>query len=94
MGAIEAIFKKEIAAIRTVWMDQRMHVVVSEMTNRDDLRENIAGSQNVAARKTSTAVSAVVRVIPVAVRAATRAASTAPTPPGVGTADPIVDAAK
>jgi len=41
-------FKKEVAAIRTVWMDQRMHVVVSEMTNRDDLRENIAGSQDVA----------------------------------------------
>ncbi len=41
-------FKKEVAAIKTVWMDQRMHVVVSEMVNRDDLRENIAGSQNIA----------------------------------------------
>jgi uncharacterized protein len=41
-------FKKEVAAIKTVWMDQRMHVAVSEMTTRDDLRENIAGSQNVA----------------------------------------------
>jgi uncharacterized protein len=41
-------FKKEVAAIRTVWMDQRMHVVVSEMVNRDDLRENIAGSKNIA----------------------------------------------
>ncbi len=41
-------FKKEVAAIKTVWMDHRMHVAVSEMTTRDDLRENIAGSQNVA----------------------------------------------
>jgi predicted aldo/keto reductase-like oxidoreductase len=41
-------FKKEVAAVKTVWMDQRMHVAVSEMTNRDDLRENIAGSQNIA----------------------------------------------
>jgi predicted aldo/keto reductase-like oxidoreductase len=41
-------FKKEVAAIKTIWMDQRMHVAVSEMTNRDDLRENIAGSQNIA----------------------------------------------
>jgi predicted aldo/keto reductase-like oxidoreductase len=41
-------FKKEVAAVKTVWMDQRMHVAVSEMTNRDDLRENIAGSQNLA----------------------------------------------
>src|SRR5262249_36223707 len=41
-------FKKEVAAVKTVWMDQRMHVAVSEMTTRDDLRENIAGSQNIA----------------------------------------------
>ena len=27
-------FKKEVAAIKTVWMDERMQVVVSEMTNR------------------------------------------------------------
>ena len=26
-------FKKEVAAIKTVWMDERMQVVVSEMTN-------------------------------------------------------------
>jgi len=37
-------FKKEVAAIKTVWMDDRMHVVVSEMTTRSDLRENIAAS--------------------------------------------------
>lgn len=38
-------FKKEVAAIKTVWMDDRMQVVVSEMTTRSDLRENIAASQ-------------------------------------------------
>lgn len=39
-------FKKEVAAIKTVWMDGRMQVVVSEMTNRSDLRENIAASRD------------------------------------------------
>jgi len=39
-------FKKEVAAIKTVWMDDRMQVVVSEMTNFSDLRENIAASRN------------------------------------------------
>lgn len=39
-------FKKEVAAIKTVWEDGRMQVVVSEMTNRSDLRENIAASQD------------------------------------------------
>lgn len=38
-------YKKEVAAIKTVWMDERMQVVVSEMTNRSDLRENVAASQ-------------------------------------------------
>jgi uncharacterized protein len=38
-------FKKEVAAIKTVWMDDRMQVVVSEMTTRSDLRENIAASR-------------------------------------------------
>jgi predicted aldo/keto reductase-like oxidoreductase len=37
-------FKKEVAAIKTVWMDGRMHVAVSEMTTRSDLRENVAAS--------------------------------------------------
>jgi predicted aldo/keto reductase-like oxidoreductase len=37
-------FKKEQAAIKTVFTDQRIHVVVSEMTNRDMLRENIAAA--------------------------------------------------
>ena len=40
-------FKKEVAAIKTVWMDGRMQVVVSEMTTRSDLRENIAASKDV-----------------------------------------------
>jgi predicted aldo/keto reductase-like oxidoreductase len=39
-------FKKEVAAIKTVWMDGRMQVVVSEMTTRSDLRENIAASRD------------------------------------------------
>jgi predicted aldo/keto reductase-like oxidoreductase len=39
-------FKKEVAAIKTVWMDGRMQVVVSEMTNFSDLRENIAASRD------------------------------------------------
>ncbi|MFO0950832.1 MAG: aldo/keto reductase [Isosphaeraceae bacterium] len=39
-------FKKEVAAIKSVWQDTRMQVVVSEMTTRSDLRENIAASQD------------------------------------------------
>ncbi len=39
-------FKKEVAAIKTVWMDGRVHVAVSEMTTRDDLRENVAASRD------------------------------------------------
>ena len=39
-------FKKEVAAIKTVWMDGRMHVVVSEMTTRSDLAENVAASRD------------------------------------------------
>ena len=38
-------FKKEVAAIKTVWMDGRMQVVVSEMTTFSDLRENVAASR-------------------------------------------------
>ncbi|HEY2157110.1 MAG TPA: aldo/keto reductase [Isosphaeraceae bacterium] len=38
-------FKKEVAAIKTVWQDDRMQVVVSEMTTVSDLRENIAASR-------------------------------------------------
>jgi predicted aldo/keto reductase-like oxidoreductase len=37
-------FKKEQAAIKAVFADHRIHVVVSEMTNRDMLRENIAAA--------------------------------------------------
>ena len=39
-------FKKEVAAIKSVWQDDRMQVVVSEMVNRSDLRENIAASRD------------------------------------------------
>ncbi len=45
-GLIEKGFKKEVAAIKTVWMDGRMHVVVSEMVNRSDLRENVEASRD------------------------------------------------
>jgi predicted aldo/keto reductase-like oxidoreductase len=41
---IEKGIKKEQAAIKTVLFDHRIHVVVSEMTNRDMLRENMAAS--------------------------------------------------
>jgi predicted aldo/keto reductase-like oxidoreductase len=37
---IEKGFKPEMAAIKTVFTDERFHVVVSEMTNRDMLRDN------------------------------------------------------
>jgi predicted aldo/keto reductase-like oxidoreductase len=37
-------FKKEVAAVKSVWMDGRVHVAVSEMTTRSDLRENVAAS--------------------------------------------------
>jgi predicted aldo/keto reductase-like oxidoreductase len=36
--------KKEVAAIKAAWADDRMQVVVSEMVNFSDLRENIAAS--------------------------------------------------
>src|SRR5947209_3302767 len=38
-------FKKEQAAIKTVFADERIHAVVSEMTNRDQLRENSAATR-------------------------------------------------
>jgi predicted aldo/keto reductase-like oxidoreductase len=41
-GFVEKGFKKEQAAIKTIFAEGRMQVVVSEMTNRDQLRENIA----------------------------------------------------
>lgn len=44
-------FKKEVAAIKTVWMDGRMQVVVSEMTNFSDLRENLAASRDELSRR-------------------------------------------
>jgi uncharacterized protein len=39
-------FKKEVAAVKSVWLDGRIHVAVSEMTTRSDLRENIAATQD------------------------------------------------
>jgi predicted aldo/keto reductase-like oxidoreductase len=43
---IEKGFKKQQAAIKTILADGRMQVVVSEMTNRDMLRENMAACQD------------------------------------------------
>jgi predicted aldo/keto reductase-like oxidoreductase len=43
---VEKGFKKEQAAIKTVFSDQRVHAVVSEMTNRDMLRENLDASRD------------------------------------------------
>jgi predicted aldo/keto reductase-like oxidoreductase len=43
---VEKGFKKEQAAIKTVFSDHRVHAVVSEMTNRDMLRENLASSRD------------------------------------------------
>jgi predicted aldo/keto reductase-like oxidoreductase len=37
-------FKKEQAAIKSVFADERFHLVVSEMTNRDMLRDNIGAT--------------------------------------------------
>ena len=42
---LEKDYNRHVAAIKTVWMDQRMQVVVSEMTNRDQVRENVAASK-------------------------------------------------
>ncbi len=39
-------FNQHQAAIKTVFADQRMQAVVSEMTNRDQLRDNIAAASN------------------------------------------------
>ncbi|QEH37475.1 2,5-diketo-D-gluconate reductase B [Aquisphaera giovannonii] len=39
-------FKKEVAAVKTVWLDGRIQVAVSEMTTRSDLRENVAASRD------------------------------------------------
>ncbi len=43
---IEKGFKKEQAAIKTILAEGRMQVVVSEMTNRDMLRENMAACRD------------------------------------------------
>jgi uncharacterized protein len=43
---VEKGSKQEAAAIKTVFSDHRIHAVVSEMTNRDMLRENIGASRD------------------------------------------------
>jgi len=39
-------FDVHAAAIKTVFSDDRVHAIVSEMTNRDQLRENMASSRD------------------------------------------------
>ena len=43
---VEKGFNKHEAAIKTVFADQRVHCVVSEMTNRDMLKQNMAASRD------------------------------------------------
>jgi predicted aldo/keto reductase-like oxidoreductase len=43
---MEKGFKKQQAAIKTVFAEHRVHAIVSEMTNRDMLRDNIAAASN------------------------------------------------
>jgi len=43
---MEKGFKRQQAAIKAVFSDQRIQVVVSEMTNRDQLRENMAAASD------------------------------------------------
>lgn len=43
-GLMEKGFKKEQAAIQAIFHDGRMQAVVSEMTNRDQLRDNLAAA--------------------------------------------------
>jgi uncharacterized protein len=43
---VEKGFKKHEAAIKTVFADQRVHCVVSEMTNRDMLKQNMTASRD------------------------------------------------
>lgn len=45
-GLMEKGFKKEQAAIQAIFHDGRMQAVVSEMTNRDQLRDNVAAVAN------------------------------------------------
>jgi predicted aldo/keto reductase-like oxidoreductase len=48
---VEKGVKKEQAAIKAVLSDERIQTVVSEMTNRDMLRENIAAAREPLSRK-------------------------------------------
>ena len=43
---LAAGIKKEAAAIKAVFADERIQVVVSEMTNREQLRENMAATRD------------------------------------------------
>jgi predicted aldo/keto reductase-like oxidoreductase len=48
--------KKEAAAIKAVFADERIQVVVSEMTNRDELRENMGATRDPITPKQSRAL--------------------------------------
>jgi uncharacterized protein len=43
---IDKGFDKHASAIKTVFSDQRVHCIVSEMTNRDMLKQNMAASRD------------------------------------------------
>ena len=43
---VERASSKQQAAIKAVFADQRVHAVVSEMTNRDMLRENMEATRD------------------------------------------------
>jgi predicted aldo/keto reductase-like oxidoreductase len=43
---VEKGFKKEQAAIKAVFADERIQVVVSEMTNRDQLKDNMGATRS------------------------------------------------
>jgi len=43
---VEKGFNKSQAAIKSVFADERIQVVVSEMTNRDQLRQNMSATRN------------------------------------------------
>lgn len=51
MNWVQKGFKKEQAAIKTVFTDERIQVVVSEMTNRDQLRDNMGATRTPLTKK-------------------------------------------
>jgi predicted aldo/keto reductase-like oxidoreductase len=42
---LEKGFKRQVAALKSVWADERISVAVSEMTNREQVRDNVGASR-------------------------------------------------